>query len=751
MTVLKPAQVPGRLPEGVPADAVRPARPGADRPADRRADGRDRVRHRHLRAAAGLQAARPPGPRSRRRSTCSTAAERPLIVAGGGIINADAADLLVELAELIGRARHPDPDGLGHDPRRPPADGRHGRPADLAPLRQRDDARSPTSCSASATAGPTGTPAASTPTRAGRTFVHVDIEPTQIGRVFAPDYGIVSDAGAALDAVRRGGPGAQAAGPLPDSRAWVEQCRERKRTHAAQDALRQRADQAAARLRGDEQGVRPDTRYVSHDRAVADRRPRRSCTSTGRGTGSTPARPARWAGRCPAALGVCDGRPATRTVVALSGDYDFQFMIEELAVGAQFNIPYIHVVVNNAYLGLIRQSQRGFEMDYCVQLSFDNINAPELNGYGVDHVKVAEGLGCKAMRVVRAGRDPARRWRQAKKLMVEHRVPVVVEVILERVTNISMGTEIDNVVEFEELAASRERRPDRHRAARLRLARRAVVTARRHRPRQVQGVADRAAGRRPRSPPGSALGVPDVEAVVVPVADGGDGTVDAALSAGSTRVPVAGRPAPPGEPVDTAYARPRRRSRSSSWPTSPVWAGCPAAGCAPLTATSAGLGRADRGGPGRRVPHDRARHRRQRQHRRRRRHAGRARRAAARRATATTLGPGGGALSRPGPGRPDRAASGACAGRGRVVVACDVDNPLLGPTGAAAVYGPQKGASPGRRGAARRRVWRTGPDLVDRRSTGARTPRTTREPVPPAASASPPGRAGRPASRRAST
>ena len=87
------------------------------------------------------------------------------------------------------------------------------------------------------------------------------------------------------------------------------------------------------------------------------------------------------------------------TVVALSGDYDFQFLIEELAVGAQFKIPYIHVVVNNAYLGLIRQSQRGFEMDYCVQLSFDNVNAPELDGYGVDHVKVAEGLGCKAIRV----------------------------------------------------------------------------------------------------------------------------------------------------------------------------------------------------------------------------------------------------------------------------------------------------------------------------------------------------------------
>src|SRR5437773_7465298 len=100
----------------------------------------------------------------------------------------------------------------------------------------------------------------------------------------------------------------------------------------------------------------------------------------------------------PAALGVCVAEPDA-TVVALSGDYDFQFMIEELAVGAQFNIPYIHVVVNNSYLGLIRQAQRGFDMDFCVQLSFENINSPEVNGYGVDHVKVAEGLGCKAIRV----------------------------------------------------------------------------------------------------------------------------------------------------------------------------------------------------------------------------------------------------------------------------------------------------------------------------------------------------------------
>ena len=55
-------------------------------------------------------------------------------------------------------------------------------------------------------------------------------------------------------------------------------------------------------------------------------------------------------------------------------------MIEELAVGAQFKLPYIHVVVNNSYLGLIRQAQRGFDMDYQVQLAFDNINNPDLEG-----------------------------------------------------------------------------------------------------------------------------------------------------------------------------------------------------------------------------------------------------------------------------------------------------------------------------------------------------------------------------------
>jgi tartronate-semialdehyde synthase len=88
-------------------------------------------------------------------------------------------------------------------------------------------------------------------------------------------------------------------------------------------------------------------------------------------------------------------------------------------------------------------------MDFHVQLSFENINAPELGVYGVDHVAVAEGLGCKAIRVTDP-KDSQAAFATARELMAKYRVPVVVEFILERVTNIAMGTEIDNIIEFEE-------------------------------------------------------------------------------------------------------------------------------------------------------------------------------------------------------------------------------------------------------------------------------------------------------------
>ncbi|HET6919290.1 MAG TPA: thiamine pyrophosphate-dependent enzyme, partial [Jiangellaceae bacterium] len=281
-------------------------------------------------------------------------------------------------------------------------------------------------------------------------------EPTQIGRVFPPDYGIVSDAGEALQLFREVARERANAGALPDRSDWAAECAERKRTmlrrtHFDDVPIKpQRVYEEMNRAFG------RDTVYVStiglSQIAAAQflhvYRPRHwiNCGQAG---------PLGWT--VPATLGVVTADP-NATVVALSGDYDFQFMIEELAVGAQFNLPYVHVVVNNSYLGLIRQAQRGFDMDYCVQLSFDNVNSPELEGYGVDHVKVAEGLGCKALRVHRPD-DLLPSIERAQKLAAEHRVPVVVEVILERVTNIAMGTEIDNITEFEDLARRGEDAP----------------------------------------------------------------------------------------------------------------------------------------------------------------------------------------------------------------------------------------------------------------------------------------------------
>jgi tartronate-semialdehyde synthase len=375
-------------------------------------------------------------------------AERPLLVAGGGIFNADAAAQLVEFAELTGVPVIPTLMGWGAIP------DDHKLMVGMVGLQTSHRYGNATLLESDLVFGignrwanrHTGTVDVYTE---GRKFIHVDIEPTQIGRVFNPDLGIVSDARAALDAFIAVAREWKAAGKLKDRSAWVESCQLRKRTMQRKTHFDNVPVKPQRVYEEMNEFFGKDTCYVSTiglsqiagAQFLHVYKPRHwiNCGQAG---------PLGWT--IPAALGVVKADP-TRKVVALSGDYDFQFMIEELAVGAQFNLPYIHVVVNNSYLGLIRQSQRGFEMDYCVQLAFENINAPEINGYGVDHVAVVEGLGCKAIRVF----DPSEiqgALAKAKALMEEFRVPVMVEIILERVTNISMGTEINAINEFEELA-----------------------------------------------------------------------------------------------------------------------------------------------------------------------------------------------------------------------------------------------------------------------------------------------------------
>jgi len=450
MTVLEPAQVPGAFQQAF--HLMRSGRPGPvliDLPID--------VQLAEIEFDPAtyqpLPVYKPSASRAQveRVLDMLAAAERPLIVAGGGVINADAADLLVEFAELTGVPVVPTLmawGAIGDD---------HPLNAGMVGI-QTSSRYGNASFLASDFVLGIGNRWANRHTggldtyRRGRTFVHIDIEPTQIGRVFAPDYGVVSDAGAALalliEVAREREP--------TDRSGWAAEVAKRKGTLLRKSHF-------------DNVPVKPQRVYQEMNAAFG--RDVRYVTTIGLSQIQAAQvlhvyQPRHWinAGQAgplgwtvPAALGVAVADPES-TVVALSGDYDFQFMIEELAVGAQFQIPYVHVVVNNAYLGLIRQAQRAFDMDFCVQLSFDNINAPEVGGYGVDHVKVAEGLGCKALRVFEPdGIGPA--LEEAQKLAIEHRVPVVVEVILERITNVSMGNDIDAVNEFEELAVRRADAP----------------------------------------------------------------------------------------------------------------------------------------------------------------------------------------------------------------------------------------------------------------------------------------------------
>ena len=377
------------------------------------------------------------------------AADKPVIVAGGGIINADAAKLLVEFAETINVPVIPTLMGWGSIP------DDHPLMAGMCGLQTSHRYGNATMLASDFVLGignrwanrHTGSVEVYTK---GRKFVHVDIEPTQIGRVFMPDYGIVSDAKAALELFVQVARERRAKGDLKDYGDWVFRCQERKRlmhrkTHYTETPIK------PMRVYEEMNKAFPrDTIYVTTIglSQIAGAQflnvygPRQwiNCGQAG---------PLGWT--IPAALGVVAADP-TRTVVGLAGDYDFQFLIEELAVGAQFRLPYVQVLVNNSYLGLIRQSQRNFDMDFNVQLAFENqnIDDPTLKGYGVDHQAVVVGLGCKALRVT----DPSKiqdALKEAQATAQKYRVPVVVEVILEKVTNIAMGTEIDNIMEFEEI------------------------------------------------------------------------------------------------------------------------------------------------------------------------------------------------------------------------------------------------------------------------------------------------------------
>jgi tartronate-semialdehyde synthase len=401
-----------------------------------------------------LEVHKPRAPRRQIEAALDLLAEskRPVIVAGGGVINADACELLVELAELTNTPVIPTLMGWGAIP------DDHPLMAGMVGLQTQHRYGNATFLKSDFVLG-LGNRWANRHTGSievytkGRKFVHVDVDPMQIGRVFGPDLGIVSDAKSALEQFVAVARERKSEKRLPDRSRWVAEVQKRKRT------MLRRTDYK-------NNPIKPQRVFHEINKAWASDTDRDSaCFVSSIGLGQIAsgqfqqvfrprnyiicgqAGPLGWI--IPACIGVKLAAPS-KEVVGVGGDYDFQFMIEELAVAAQFNVPFVMILINNSYLGLIRQAQKGYKMDYEVQLSFRNINSPELGEYGVDFVEVVEGLGCKAIRVF----DPEKiqeSIQAARSMTHELQVPVVVEVLTERVTDIAMGPEIDKITEFEEV------------------------------------------------------------------------------------------------------------------------------------------------------------------------------------------------------------------------------------------------------------------------------------------------------------
>jgi tartronate-semialdehyde synthase len=375
------------------------------------------------------------------------AAERPLIIAGGGIINADASDLLVALAEITNTPVVPTLMGWGT------ISDDHPLNAGMVGLQTSHRYGNANFLESDFVLG-IGNRWANRHTgstdiyKGHRKFVHIDVDPLQIGRVFGPELGIVSDAGYALEALVEEARRRATAGDIPRRTAWVRKVQERKTTMLRRTDFDNVPVKPQRVFQEINSAFDADTQFVTaiglyqiaSGQFQKIHKPRQYlvCGQAG---------PLGW--EVPACIGAKMANPA-REVVGVVGDYSLQFLIEELAVAAQYKIPFVLVLLNNSYLGLIRQGESPYNMDFEVQLSFQNINCPEIGEYGVDHVKAAEAFGGVARRVFKPG-DIADTLQWARKASVEKQVPALVEVITERVTNIAMGPEIDKITEFEEV------------------------------------------------------------------------------------------------------------------------------------------------------------------------------------------------------------------------------------------------------------------------------------------------------------
>ena len=118
------------------------------------------------------------------------------------------------------------------------------------------------------------------------------------------------------------------------------------------------------------------------------------------------------------------------------GDFGFTFHAQELATAATKQLTLIVCIVNNAYLGLIRQNQKfAYDYEYGVAM-------PENQGE-IDYVMVAKGFNCEAERVFRP-EEIAGAFERAK----ASEKPYVIDIVCEPQAHCSMGNDIAHLREF---------------------------------------------------------------------------------------------------------------------------------------------------------------------------------------------------------------------------------------------------------------------------------------------------------------
>ena len=339
-------------------------------------------------------------------------AERPVIIAGHGIVHSRAFEELQALAEGSGVPVINTLLGLSGFPRNHPQSlgmlGMHGMywcnmvvdQADvIIGLGMRFDDRV------------TGRVSGFAP---HARIIHLDIEETQVGRIVPAEVPLVGDAKPILQAL-------VPLVKLVDRPAWtatVDQLREQHPSLAipASDALlpQQVLTQMNESIQGDDDAV-VVTGVGQHQMWAAQylflNQPNSFVTSGGLGAMGF---------EVPAALGAQMARPGS-TVWSVAGDGGFQMTLQELITAVEEKLPVKFALFNNGYLGMVRQWQEMF---------FDG-HIKEVPMPGPDYVKLANAYGIPALRVEHQ-EDVASALQQAK----AYDGPFLIEFVVERETNV---------------------------------------------------------------------------------------------------------------------------------------------------------------------------------------------------------------------------------------------------------------------------------------------------------------------------